>query len=144
MGYFYIVMTYADKLKDPRWQKKRLEIFQRDNFTCVKCLDTEDTLHVHHRKYEYDKDPWDIDNCYLITVCEDCHKTCENRKKLKKEAEKFNAFKIKVTNNKAYITYEEGFLYFQFKNQLRGFVLKPVYLKKITHFIINNWLQDGE
>ncbi len=25
---------YASKLKDPRWQKKRLEILQRDDFAC--------------------------------------------------------------------------------------------------------------
>jgi len=27
-------LTYSEKLKDPRWQKKRLEILSRDNFTC--------------------------------------------------------------------------------------------------------------
>lgn len=26
--------TYAEKLKDPRWQKRRLEIFERDDWTC--------------------------------------------------------------------------------------------------------------
>jgi len=24
--------AYSEKLKDPRWQKKRLEVFQRDGF----------------------------------------------------------------------------------------------------------------
>lgn len=38
---------YLEKLKDPRWQKRRLEIFQRDEFTCQVCFDTESTLHVH-------------------------------------------------------------------------------------------------
>ena len=28
-------MSYSDKLKDPRWQRKRLEIFERDNWTSV-------------------------------------------------------------------------------------------------------------
>jgi 5-methylcytosine-specific restriction endonuclease McrA len=28
---------YSEKLRDPRWQKKRLEIFQRDNFICQNC-----------------------------------------------------------------------------------------------------------
>lgn len=27
-------MTYAEKLKDPRWQKKRLRILERDAFAC--------------------------------------------------------------------------------------------------------------
>jgi len=66
-------MNYSEKLKDPRWQKKRLEILERDNFTCKLCGDTKTTLHVHHKKYFKDKDPWDINNKYLITLCEHCH-----------------------------------------------------------------------
>ena len=51
--------TYSDKLKSPKWQKKRLEILQRDNFTCFNCGDTERTLHVHHESYIKGKEPWD-------------------------------------------------------------------------------------
>ena len=65
-------LTYSDKLKDPRWQKKRLEILNRDNFCCQQCFDSESTLHVHHRRY-LGKDPWDIPSEYLITLCQDCH-----------------------------------------------------------------------
>lgn len=65
-------MTYSEKLKHPKWQKKRLEILQRDNFTCRHCGDTETTLHVHHEKYT-GKNPWDADNDDLITICLDCH-----------------------------------------------------------------------
>ena len=32
-------MGYSEKLKDPRWQKKRLEILERDNFRCQYCGD---------------------------------------------------------------------------------------------------------
>lgn len=32
-------MTYSQKLRDPRWQKKRLEILERDSFTCQHCHD---------------------------------------------------------------------------------------------------------
>ena len=66
-------MTYSEKLKDPRWQKKRLEILQRDNFTCQLCGDTETTLHIHHKKYFKNKEPWDINNKYLVTLCKHCH-----------------------------------------------------------------------
>jgi hypothetical protein len=66
-------LTYSEKLKDPRWQKKRLEILQRDNWTCQQCCDTESTLHVHHRRYLPGKEPWDIPNEYLVTLCESCH-----------------------------------------------------------------------
>ena len=52
--------TYSEKLKDPRWQKKRLEIFERDNWACKKCGDTDTTLHLHHLEYQ-NCDPWDCD-----------------------------------------------------------------------------------
>lgn len=63
--------TYSEKLRDPRWQRKRLEVMQRDNFTCQYCKNDELTLNVHHMKYG--KEPWDIDSKYLITLCESCH-----------------------------------------------------------------------
>ena len=65
--------NYSDKLKDPRWQRKRLEILERDNWHCQNCFDGESTLHVHHRRYFYGKDPWDYENHLLLTLCENCH-----------------------------------------------------------------------
>lgn len=64
-------MTYSEKLKDPRWQKKRLEIMQRDEFTCSVCGDTESPLVIHH--YKYDGEPWEVDDEYLATMCWNCH-----------------------------------------------------------------------
>lgn len=72
-------MKYSDKLKDPRWQKKRLEILQRDEFTCRLCGDSESPLVVHHLKYE--GEPWEVDNDYLITYCESCHESEHGEKK---------------------------------------------------------------
>jgi len=66
-------MTYSEKLKDPHWQKKRLDIMQRDNFTCRVCGDKKKTLHVHHVKYYKYTEPWEINNEYLFTLCEKCH-----------------------------------------------------------------------
>ena len=65
-------MTYAEKLKDPRWQKKRLKILERDEFGCALCGDDTTTLHVHHIAYSKG-DPWDIDDSLLKTLCEGCH-----------------------------------------------------------------------
>ncbi len=65
---------YAKKLLDPRWQKKRLEILERDNWKCMACGEKDRTLHVHHIFYLPRKEPWDIPNGLLITFCEDCHK----------------------------------------------------------------------
>ena len=65
-------MTYKEKLLDPRWQKKRLEILNRDEFMCQSCGDTTSTLHVHHKYYE-NIEPWDYSINSLITLCADCH-----------------------------------------------------------------------
>jgi 5-methylcytosine-specific restriction endonuclease McrA len=66
-------MTYYEKLKDPRWQKKRLEILNRDGFKCTLCGEEQITLHVHHKVYEYGKNPWEYNNSVFTTLCETCH-----------------------------------------------------------------------
>lgn len=72
-------IKYSEKLKDPRWQKKRLEILNRDRWTCRGCGDKENTLHVHHIFYLPRTEPWDVPDGFLITLCEACHKpSCES------------------------------------------------------------------
>ena len=66
-------VAYREKLLDPRWQKRRLEILNRDEFTCRACGDKTSTLHVHHFWYENDKEPWDVSEKALITLCVTCH-----------------------------------------------------------------------
>ena len=65
---------YSEKLKDPRWQKKRLEIFERDKWKCRVCAAGDETLHVHHLVYMKGRDPWEIHSGLLITLCSQCHK----------------------------------------------------------------------
>jgi hypothetical protein len=64
---------YLQKLKDPRWQKLRLKVLERDEFCCQRCFDDTSTLHVHHRYYVPGQDPWDSLPDSLITLCESCH-----------------------------------------------------------------------
>lgn len=73
--------NYSEKLKDPRWQKKRLEIFKRDNWACQFCGDTTQTLHVHHLLYHSGHLPWEYDESELITLCEYCHDIESNFRK---------------------------------------------------------------
>jgi len=67
--------SYSEKLKDPRWQKKRLEILSRDKWHCMWCGDNLEMLIVHHLWYERGKEPWECPDEALITVCETCHRT---------------------------------------------------------------------
>ena len=72
--------TYAEKLRDPRWQRKRLEIMERDGFSCASCGDAQSTLNVHHCYYGKGKDPWQYEDRFLMTLCEACHKDIENKR----------------------------------------------------------------
>lgn len=64
---------YFQLLKDPRWQKKRLEKLEASNWHCDNCGDHETTLHVHHRQYFKNRMPWDYEDAQLHVLCEDCH-----------------------------------------------------------------------
>lgn len=76
--------TYSEKLRDPRWQKLRLEVMDRDGFTCLRCRSKTKTLNVHHLVYH--REPWDSPLAELETLCEECH---EWRTKLNKAVELF-------------------------------------------------------
>lgn len=71
--------TYSEKLKDPRWQKKRLEIMQRDYFTCQECGDNKNQLHIHHKTYKSGNDPWDYRDDNFETLCNNCHALNHNK-----------------------------------------------------------------
>lgn len=66
--------TYSEKLKDPRWQRKRLEVLNDCDFTCSQCGDKETTLHVHHFVYRKELEPWEYSLADLTAYCENCHK----------------------------------------------------------------------
>jgi 5-methylcytosine-specific restriction endonuclease McrA len=66
-------ISYSEKLKDPRWQKKRLEVMQRDNWCCCRCGDKSSPLNVHHANYNSEWEPWEYPDIWLITLCESCH-----------------------------------------------------------------------
>jgi len=66
-------MDYIEKLKDPRWQKKRLEILNKYNWKCMHCGSTNKELHLHHRKYDKEKEPWEYKINDIFVLCKDCH-----------------------------------------------------------------------
>jgi 5-methylcytosine-specific restriction endonuclease McrA len=66
-------ISYGQLLRDPRWQRKRLEILERDQWKCRHCGDADNELQVHHKRYERDKAPWEISEGALVTLCHDCH-----------------------------------------------------------------------
>lgn len=67
--------SYAQKLRDPRWQKKRLEVLEAAGWKCERCGDSESTLHVHHKHYFNYREPWEYDKKQLAVLCECCHQS---------------------------------------------------------------------
>lgn len=73
--------SYSEKLKDPRWKAKALEIVRANFGICFECGDRPAYPEVHHRWYEQDKDPWEYpDACYAV-FCHACHEHAEALKK---------------------------------------------------------------
>jgi hypothetical protein len=72
--------AYTEKFKDPRWQKKRLEVLANHGFSCSDCGGESKTLHVHHKKYIKGREPWEYDIDEFVVLCEDCHKRLHESK----------------------------------------------------------------
>ena len=89
--------TYGEQLKDPQWQRRRLEILSRDGFACRLCGCESVMLHVHHRWYG-DGAPWDVAGEALLTLCETCHEE-ETREWPKREAALVEALERTLTSS---------------------------------------------
>ncbi len=68
-----VKMSYAEQLKHPNWQRKRLDKLNEQNWTCESCDSTEDTLHVHHKEYKKGRMAWEYSLEELEVLCKDCH-----------------------------------------------------------------------
>lgn len=73
-------LEWSEQYKHPNWQKVRLKVLQRDNFSCTRCGNRHLMLHVHHLKYESCKYVWEIPLYFLTTLCENCHEEEHNKK----------------------------------------------------------------
>ena len=67
--------AYSEKLKDPRWQRFRLKVFERDGWACTLCGCDSETLHAHHNRYN--GQPWEAAPSDVVTLCATCHERVE-------------------------------------------------------------------
>jgi hypothetical protein len=65
--------TYSEKLRDPRWQKKRLKVMEYAHWRCQICGRKDSTLHCHHSYYTRGKEPWQYPDGSIICICQGCH-----------------------------------------------------------------------
>lgn len=66
-------MTYAEQLRHPNWQRRRLQILERDGWMCTACLARDRELHVHHKLYVKGRLTWEYADDELRTLCKPCH-----------------------------------------------------------------------
>ena len=66
-------MTYAEQLRHPNWQKRRLEMLSAAGWQCQKCGEKEKMLQVHHKQYFKGRKAWEYEDSDLLVLCEPCH-----------------------------------------------------------------------
>ena len=66
-------MNYADDLRHPLWQRRRLRVLECAGWKCECCGDTEGQLHAHHKVYVRGRRPWQYDDDQLECLCDGCH-----------------------------------------------------------------------
>lgn len=64
---------YNRQMQEPRWQRRKPQIHDRDKWRCRFCFDNTIRLHVHHVEYAPGADAWAYPNTELLSLCEDCH-----------------------------------------------------------------------
>ena len=69
------IMSYKDKLKDPRWLEFRKRVYEKDGYMCTICNTKDRPLNAHHRFYENNKEPWEYNIGNLDTLCSWCHES---------------------------------------------------------------------
>lgn len=67
-------MTFAEQIKHPNWQRKRLEVLDDAGFECENCGEKDVTLNVHHKQYIKGRMYWEYQRHELECLCAVCHK----------------------------------------------------------------------
>jgi hypothetical protein len=75
---FFVEMknrTYSEKLKDTRWQERRLHLFNKAVWTCELCNANRPAcgLQVHHPVYLTGLEPWEYPDELVMVLCDPCH-----------------------------------------------------------------------
>lgn len=91
------MLSYAEKLQHPLWQRTRLRVLERANYTCEQCGDTETQVHVHHMFYLWGAEPWDYPDYAFKCLCRNCHNEVTAEKDMVKQDMRALTAMIKAT-----------------------------------------------
>lgn len=79
-------MTFAEQIKHPNWQKRRLQRLEAAGWECQDCYAKDAQLQVHHKRYLKGRLYWDYDDTDLIVLCRACHEQAHGVKALLDQA----------------------------------------------------------
>lgn len=135
-------MDYKQQLLHPKWKIKRHTVLLRDNHTCTICGDTEGNFEVHHKLYRHKRLAWEYENYDLTTLCHECHHHLTVFEGEGGLMENFSLMKIKKDEGHCLLILTNGNLNIHYPKNISRLKFTPVLLKKVVHFLINNWLKD--
>jgi hypothetical protein len=61
--------NYTQKLKNPKWQKRRLAVLERAKWRCEDCGEDASELQVYHCAYVRALEPWEHGDDLLMCLC---------------------------------------------------------------------------
>jgi hypothetical protein len=128
--------SYQQQLESPLWQRRRLEILKRDDFTCQCCGDKEEKLHVHHNFYTAGLLAWEYPDYAYKTLCATCHKHLTIHITATGSENEFALLKCD-----GYVfVYSKGKLTIHHDKDKLEISEQAMY--KSVQFLINNWLKN--
>lgn len=73
-------MSNRDIRRTPKYRQWRINVLERDNYTCQKCGQEGGELHAHHIKpfAKYKKLRFEVSNG--LTLCAECHRKIHSKK----------------------------------------------------------------
>lgn len=74
-------MSYHDDMKTATWQKRRLQLLERDKWKCQNhdCTGESQQLEIHHIDYIPGQKIWEYPDDMLLTLCSKCHSKEQER-----------------------------------------------------------------
>lgn len=135
-----VKIPYWQQLQDPRWQKLRLEVMQRDGFACTCCGEKTKQLQIHHRWYVGGRMAWEAPLVALNTLCLDCHKMAGEISDYKQDWEGL----IDDFEGDKNLCHRDAFLHWKIKFKISGqrlgaAILKGLISGEIDPESISNW-----
>jgi len=67
------MMSYQAQLKQPEWQRRRMEMLERADCRCQHCDTRDESLEIHHHHYVPSRFAWEYTDDELMVLCKSCH-----------------------------------------------------------------------